>query len=394
MRFLFLACLTLVLAGCQQLNAFKDLAGAVSELITGADNAEPPKELQPLEPTVTMDVVWNTSVGKGLNGSIVNLVPTVTATTIYVADHKGLLMAVNRENGDTEWSRETGLEISSGPVVAGDKLVFGTSNGDLVVVSLTDGALIWKAALTSEMVSLPRVGRNVVVVRTTDGRVAGFDLGKGDVKWSHERLLPPLSVRSLGSPTIDGDIVIDGSGAGKVVALDLRDGHQVWESVVQVPRGRSEVERMVEFDADPVVRGDTVYVSGFQGGLAALDAATGAIRWHQKTAYTSNSTAVGRKSLFITDNVSDVWGMDISNGADQWKQDVLHQRRLTVPAQIREYLVVGDFEGYLHLLRADNGSLVGRLELGSDPIIATPVVYDDTMYVLNSKGVLSAVKVQ
>jgi outer membrane protein assembly factor BamB len=151
---------------------------------------------------------------------------------------------------------------------------------------------------------------------------------------------------------------------------------------------------MVEFDADPVVRGDTVYVSGFQGGLAALDAATGAIRWHQKTAYTSNSTAVGRKSLFITDNVSDVWSMDISNGADQWKQDVLHQRRLTVPAQIREYLVVGDFEGYLHLLRADNGSLVGRLELGSDPIIATPVVYDDTMYVLTSKGVLSAVKVQ
>lgn len=394
MRFLSLLLLSILVAGCQQLNAFKDLAGAVTDTITGSDNSEPPAELQPLEPIVSMDDVWSTSIGKGLNGAIVNLVPAVTQTTIYAADHKGLLVAVNRENGDIEWSKDTGLEISSGPVVAGDKLVFGTSNADLVVVSMVDGALIWKSAMTSEVVSLPRIGHNIVVVRTTDGRIAALDLGKGEPRWSHERLLPALSVRSLGSPTIDGDIVIDGSGTGKVVALDLRDGHQVWESTVQVPRGRSEVERMVEFDADPVIRGDTAYVTGFQGGLAALDAATGAIRWHQKTAYSSHATTVGRKSLFITDNASDIWSMDITTGADQWKQDVLHQRRLTVPAQIRDYLVVGDFEGVLHLLRADNGSLVGRLELGSDPIIATPVVYEDMIYVMSSKGVLSAVKVQ
>ena len=341
-----------------------------------------------------MTVLWSNQIGKGSLGRILNLMPAVTGTTVYAADHKGLIVAVDRANGDTQWSKETGLEVASGPVVAGDKLLFGTSNAELVAISLADGALLWKTALTSEMMSLPRVSHNIVVARTSDGRIAGFDLGHGGIKWSHERTLPPLSIRSQGSPTIHGDLVLDGFGAGKLTALNVQDGHLVWEVTAVVPRGRSEVERMVELDAEPMVQGDVAYATGFQGGLTAVDITNGSILWHQKTAYSSHATALSRKSLFITDTSSDIWSMDITNGADQWKQDILHQRRLTVPARVKDYLVVGDFEGYLHLLRADNGSLVGRLDLSSDdPIVATPLVYDDVLYVLTSEGHLAAIRV-
>lgn len=394
MRFLVPLLALSLLGGCAQINAFKDLAGAITDTIRGSDNAEPPKELQPLEPTVNMTVLWSNQIGKGSLGRILNLMPAVTGTTVYAADHKGLIVAVDRANGDTQWSKETGLEVASGPVVAGDKLLFGTSNAELVAISLADGALLWKTALTSEMMSLPRVSHNIVVARTSDGRIAGFDLGHGGIKWSHERTLPPLSIRSQGSPTIHGDLVLDGFGAGKLTALNVQDGHLVWEVTAVVPRGRSEVERMVELDAEPMVQGDVAYATGFQGGLTAVDITNGSILWHQKTAYSSHATALSRKSLFITDTSSDIWSMDITNGADQWKQDILHQRRLTVPARVKDYLVVGDFEGYLHLLRADNGSLVGRLDLSSDdPIVATPLVYDDVLYVLTSEGHLAAIRV-
>ena len=394
MRFLAPLLALSLLGGCAQINAFKDLAGAITDTIRGSDNAEPPKELQPLEPTVNMTVLWSNQIGKGSLGRILNLMPAVTATTVYAADHKGVIVAVDRANGDTQWSKETGLEVASGPVVAGDKLLFGTSNAELVAISLADGALLWKTALTSEMMSLPRVSHNMVVARTSDGRIAGFDLGHGGIKWSHERTLPPLSIRSQGSPTIHGDLVLDGFGAGKLTALNVQDGHLVWEVTAVVPRGRSEVERMVELDAEPMVQGDVAYATGFQGGLTAVDITNGSILWHQKTAYSSHATALSRKSLFITDTSSDIWSMDITNGADQWKQDILHQRRLTVPARVKDYLVVGDFEGYLHLLRADNGSLVGRLDLSSDdPIVATPLVYDDVLYVLTSEGHLAAIRV-
>ena len=385
----------LLVSGCAQMNAFKDLAGAVSEAISGSDNAEPPRELQPLEPTVNLTEIWSQSVGKGFAGRVLNLVPAVTPSHVYAADHLGLVAAFQRSDGAGEWSAETGLELSAGPVVAGDRLLVGTSNAELVALSMTDGALLWKTALSSEVMSLPRVSRNMVVVRTSDGRIAGIDLQHGGIKWTHQRTLPALSVRSLGSPTISGDLVIDGFGAGKLVALSLQDGHVVWESTLVVPRGRSEVERMVELDADPVVHEGVVYATGFQGGMSAVDVSNGSLLWHQKTGYSSHSLLVGKKSIYLTDTSSDLWDIDLKDGADRWKQDVLHQRRLTVPGLLRDYLVVGDFEGYLHLLRADTGSLVGRLEVDSgNAYIASPEIHEDTLYVYSTGGRLSALRIE
>lgn len=377
------------------MNAFKDLAGAISEAVTGSDNAEPPKELQPLDPTVNLTEVWSVNVGKGFAGRVLNLVPAVTPSHVYAADHRGLVAAFQRADGEKEWSAETGLELSAGPVVTGDMLLMGTSNAELVAISASSGALLWKTALSSEVMSLPRVSHHLGVVRTSDGRIACIDLQHGGIKWTHQRTLPALSVRSLGSPTISGDLVIDGFGSGKLIALNLQDGHVVWESTLVVPRGRSEVERMVELDADPLVHEGVVYATGFQGGMSAVDVTNGSLLWHQKTGYSSHSLLLGKKSIYLTDASSDLWDIDLRDGADHWKQDVLHQRRLTVPALLRDYLVVGDFEGYLHLLRADSGSLVGRMEVDSgEPYIATPEVHEDTVYVYSAAGRLSALRIE
>lgn len=379
------------LAGCTQFEAVKQLGSSFQNLLGGTDNSEPPKELEPLEPTVNMNVLWKTTVGKGYDEQIVNLVPAVTATTVYVADRRGLVEAHHRQDGDRVWEADTRLELSAGPVVAGDKLLLGTSNAELLAISITDGALIWKATLSSEVLALPRASRNRVVVRTSDGRLAGLDLNNGAIKWTHERSIPPLSVRSLGSPTLTGNLVLDGFGGGKLIALTIDDGKPVWETTAAIPHGRSEVERLVELDADPLVKDETAYVTGFQGGVTAVHLGDGEIEWRQTTVYSSHGLAGGRRSLFISDGNSDVWQLDLRNGGDMWKQDALHQRRLTVPALIRNRLVVGDFEGYLHALSADDGSLVGRLELDDEPIRATPVVHNETLFVYTSGGVLAAI---
>ena len=392
MRALLLLLLgVLFLTGCTQFSAVKELATSVEGLISGTDNAEPPKELEPLEPTVAMNVLWKTSVGKGYDGRVVNLVPAVTSTAVYVADRRGLLEAHARQDGERLWSHETALEISAGPVVAGDKLLMGTSNAEIIAVSIVDGALLWKATLTSEMLALPRVAHNVVVVRTSDGRLVGLDLQHGGLKWSHERSIPPLSVRSQGSPTIVGDLVLDGFGGGKLIALSLQDGRLVWETTAATGRGRSEVERLVELDADPLVEDETVYITGFQAGITAVNIPDGEILWHQNGAYSSHGMDPGRHTFFISDTNSDVARFDSANGVEKWKQTALHQRRLTVPATVRNYVVVGDFEGYVHALSADDGRLVGRLEIDNEPILAPPVFHDETLFVYSSSGVLAAI---
>ena len=393
-RQLTIALLALMLSGCAQFQVVKELFTSVEGLISGTDNAEPPKELsEDFEPRDRMTVAWRAKIGKGYEDQVLNLVPAVTESTVYAADRKGEVVSINRMTGDEVWSVTTALELSAGPVIAGDKLLFGTRNAELVALNLADGALLWKTAVSSEILALPKARRNVIVVRTSDGRVFGLDQSSGAIRWNYERNIPALSVRGLGTPALTDDLVLDGFGSTKLVALGLMDGKVMWESTVAVPHGRSEVERLVELNAEPFVKDDLVYVTGFQAGVSALSLRDGEVLWRQAQVYSSQGLVSNRRSLFLSDSSSDIWQLDINNGADLWKQADLHQRRLTEPSLIRNRLVVGDFEGYLHALSIDDGSLTGRLEIDSKPILATPVVYKDMIYVYTTGGVLAAVSI-
>ena len=147
-------------------------------------------------------------------------------------------------------------------------------------------------------------------------------------------------------------------------------------------------------DADAYVSGDTVYISGYQAGVAAVNLKDGEVLWRQENVYTSHRIAGDRRGLFLTDVNSDVWELDARSGNDLWKQADLHMRRLTVPALIKNHLLVGDFEGYLHALSQEDGGLAGRTQIDDEPIRAQPVVYDDVAYVYSSGGVLAAVSVE
>lgn len=384
-----------LLTGCAEFGAVQELYSSLQGLVGGADNAEPPNELQPLEASVKLTVLWDETIGKGYDGQVVNLVPAVTEDKVFAADRTGKVQAHSRLKGEKLWDVDVEQPLSSGPVVAGDNVLVGTSNGELLALSGADGALVWKAGLTSEVLALPRVEGRTVIVRTSDGHITALDENSGGTRWTYERTAPPLSVRSLGSPVIANDLVLDGFGGGKLVALALKDGKVAWETTVAVPHGRSEVERLVAMDADPLVKGDTAYVSGYQAGVAAVNLSDGDVLWREAKVFSAHGLAGDRRSLLLSDIASDVWQLDTRSGADLWKQAELHQRRLTVPALFKDrYVVVGDFEGYLHVLSKDDGSLVGRIQIGDEPIRATPVVFDDILYVYTGGGVLAAIAME
>ncbi len=382
------------LTGCSGLGVFKDAVSGISEYFGGSDNVDPPAELKEFEPTVKMAVLWDAGIGKGYAEQYVNLVPAVTEDKIFAADRKGEVQARSRQSGDKLWSVDTELAISSGPVVGKAKLILGTSNAEVVALNADDGSILWKTNVSSEILALPRIEGDTVVVRSSDGRITAFDENTGATRWYYDRSIPPLAIRSRGSPTIAGNLVLDGYGSGKLIALNLTDGKPEWEATVALPHGRSEIERLVDMDSDPIVKGDTIYVTGYQGGVAAVSLRDGEVLWRQTELFSYTGMAAVRRSLFVTDAGSDVWQLDTRNGADLWKQDELHLRRLTAPALVRDYVVVGDFEGYLHLLSQEDGSLVGRVRVDKSPIAATPVVFDEVIYVYTSGGTLAAVSVE
>ncbi|MFO1418022.1 MAG: outer membrane protein assembly factor BamB [Methylotetracoccus sp.] len=310
------------------------------------------------------------------------------------ADRRGHC-AEARDRADRRRTRtaETELELTAGPAVGRDVIVLASTNGDVLALSPVDGSTVWKTNVSSEVLAVPQIGRGKVVIRSNDGRISALDEKTGSTLWYHERSVPPLSVRSRGAPVIAKDLVLDGYASGKLLALGFDDGKPDWEAVIAIPHGRSEIERLVDVDSTPVIRDDTVYVSGYQGGIAAVNLKDGEVQWRRENLSTATGLYADRRALFMTDGVSDVWQLDLSSGADLWKQAALHQRRLTAPVPIKNYIVVGDFEGYLHFLSKENGSIVARVQIDDTPIEVVPVVSDDIVYAYSSDGVLAAVAV-
>ncbi|MFM8331354.1 MAG: outer membrane protein assembly factor BamB [Candidatus Methylumidiphilus sp.] len=395
MRLLLILLCAALLNACAGLDAASEAWTGLTENFTGKDSSEPPRELaDDFEPKIKLSVQWSVSVGDGDGGQNLNLTPAVDEDNVIAADYNGILQARSRQTGEKRWEVETEIAVSSGPVLSNDKAIVGGLNGEIAAFALTDGALLWKTSISSAALALPDVGGGVVVVRGSDGRVTALDERSGITLWRHDHNAPLLAMRSKGGPVIVGDKVIDGFGGGKLAALDVKTGKTEWEALVALPRGRSEIDRLVDINAVPVVKDDMLYVSGYHGGIAAVALRNGEVQWRQEKLFTYSGLSNSGRALFIADADSDVWRLDMRGANDLWKQSDLHQRRLTQPIPVKDTLVLGDLEGYVHVLSQDDGSLLARVQVDDSPIEAAPVVFGDIVYVYTSDGTLAALTVE
>jgi outer membrane protein assembly factor BamB len=224
-----------------------------------------------------------------------------------------------------------------------------------------------------------------------DGRLFGLAAADGKRLWVYERSEPALSLRGTDTPVMVADAVVAGFASGKVVALRLKDGGAMWEATVSQPRGRNEIERLVDVDVPPLVFGDAVYAASYQGKLAALNPRTGAVLWSRDVSTYSGLTSDGN-NLYLTDDKSNVLAFDRRTGASLWKQEGLRGRRLNGPVVYGDAVVVADAEGYVHWLARDDGRFVARYSLGGGPIRAPAIVGGDTLFVSNASGTLAALQ--
>jgi outer membrane protein assembly factor BamB len=273
-------------------------------------------------------------------------------------------------------------------------VILGSSDAEVVALDIETGAVQWKSAVSSEVLSVPVVANGVVIIRTTDGSVIALDEKTGGKRWSYERTVPALSIRGTGSPLIVEDNVIGGYDNGKLMALRLADGKYVWETSIAIPKGRSEIERLVDLDVDPIVINGVIYVASYQGGIAAISELDGDILWRNETISSHSGLSNDSRYLYLTDSESHVMQLDQRSGAALWKQKDLHQRRLTAPAAYENYVVAGDFEGYVHWLSNTDGRQLGRVQVTESAIDAKPIVVDNTVYVYAKDGTLAALKVK
>lgn len=231
--------------------------------------------------------------------------------------HRGSFdAAAPRSFGGVKWRFPTGDRVVSSPVFHAGTVYVGSDDGQIYALEAASGRLRWAWRTDGPVPSTPAVVDGRVHVLSYDGRVHTLDATTGAPLWKFAT-----------------------GGERRFEARGLH-GNQ--------PRTQTFADPYDVYLSSPAVVGGTVYVGSSDGHLYALDAATGALRWKQRTG------------------------------------DVVHAS----PAVADGFVVVGSWDGRLYAFDATTGAPRWQFQAGVDPLMAnqqgfqsSPAIADGVVYV-------------
>ena len=344
----------------------------------------PPLELTPLENEINISRQWKFTAGEGVSDFYLKLKPVFHKNTGYIVDYKGHLQAFTVKTGKVIWETDLNIPASAGLALSGNKLFLGTSKGEVIALDINGAKELWRTQLSSEILSRPAISKGILVAKTIDGRVYGLNVSNGRKAWVYDRSVPRLTLRGSSSPLISNDIVITASDSGKLAAISLKHGKLLWETTIAVAKGRNQLERVIDIDTDPVVKDDVIYVAGYQGRIAAVKIGSGQLIWSRDFSSYSG-LLVDAYRVYVTDAAGQVWALNRYNGSTIWRQNKLLRRKLSGPETYDKYIVIGDYDGYLHWLNREDGKIVARKQINVSDIITEDEERDKEADLLFSK---------
>ena len=349
---------------------------------------ETPSELRDLKSTISIEKIWSKKVLSDFPMGKIDIV--FNQENIFLFSEEGDVSALNL-SGKEVWTNTFDEQISSGLGYGFKSLFFATENGKIVSIDAESGNKFWESNVGGEVLSSPSTNGVIVAVQTSNGKITALDFNDGSFEWEYQSTVSPLSLRGTSKPVFDKGFIFVGFGNGNLAKIESRSGVVQWEVPVTVSQGVSEIERMIDIDADPVIaRNGLAYVVSYQGDLSAIDIDQGRTLWRNPTSSTKN--VIHTKNItYIIDASDIIKSYDGINGNILWILEDLKLRQLSSPKKYKNYLISGDYEGYLHLIDLNTGLIEGRTR-PSRQAVKEIFVHKDILFSLDDSGKISALK--
>ncbi|MCK5361184.1 MAG: outer membrane protein assembly factor BamB [Gammaproteobacteria bacterium] len=349
----------------------------------GKEELNPPEKLQPVIEKVKFGKVWKASSGKILKNNK-QIQPILVDTTLYAVSSAGVVSAFDAETGDKLWSRKLKLKITAGIGYGDGLLLAGTEDGEVVALYASNGNPAWVADARGGVLASPAGGQNVVVVPTSGDKLVGLSATDGTIIWTLSETTPRLLLRGRGRPLVVSDVILAGFDNGKLMLIRLDNGQRLWEVRVGDSIGKTEIERLADVDGRPVLIDETVYSAAYQSRVMAIDAPSAKMVWENEIS-TSKDMDADESNLYVVGENDVIYAINRESGETVWEQDELLNRKLTPPAVINRHIVVGDYQGYLHVINSATGEIDARVKTGSE-FLSQPVTRGNSVWVQTLEG--------
>ena len=355
-----------------------------------SDEIDPdePKELVAFSNQKNIVIEWKNSF-KGEN-EIGNFLPDFSAQNLFFSDASGNVSSINASTGDRNWSVELNF-LASGTSAGFGLVVVSDIDGNVIAVDQNDGSKLWSTNVKGEVLSKVAIDAKVVVVKTGSGELLGLDRENGEILWSYRSKLPLLTVRGSSSPVIVDDLVYVSFDNGRLGVFELNSGFQVWDGAISYVKGVSELENLIDSDSSPVVDGGLIYTTNYQGNLNIFDTAQKRSVWSYETS-SFYSPIVSRGMLTIVEANSGLRSFALKTLQESWTNDDYINRDLSNAVSYKGSLVVGDFEGYVHVIDTLNGKTIGRKKISRKPIKSI-LSRSDSLYIIDEAFNLHSINI-
>jgi outer membrane assembly lipoprotein YfgL len=337
-----------------------------------------PSPLPTVSGSLKLQKVWSQTIGP-VNSP---LMLSVHGQQVAVASSQGHVALIDGVTGRDVWRLTVGAPIQAGVGGDGQRFAVVTQNNELVAIEA--GQVRWRQTLPALSYTPPLVAGARVFVLAGDRSVTAFDGATGQKLWSQQRPSDPLLLRQAGLLVPVGDTLLVGLG-GRLTAMNPLNGQVRWESLVGSSRGTNEVERLVDLVAGASRMGNSLCVRAFQAAVACVDAQSGRIAW-SRPSQGHQGLDGDAQLVFGVESDSKVQAWQRSTGVPSWIQDSLRFRGLSWPLASHQGVVVGDEQGWLHVLSKKDGQPLQQIATDGSAITGQPVQVGPLWVVVTGAG--------
>ena len=331
----------------------------------GEVDLEEPKKLEDFSSDYVISTNWKISSNNGEN-TLGNFIPSFNANNLFIADSAGVILSINSLSGEVNWEIQSNF-LSSGIASGFGVLVVSDVDGNVIAHNQDDGSILWSSNVKAEVLAPAAIDAKFVIIKTGSGELLALDKNSGELKWSYRSKLPNLTIRGSSSPVIVDNQIFVSFDNGRLGVFELDSGFPVWDGAISYASGPSELESLVDSDSSPVVEGGLVYTSNYQGNLNIFDLA------QKRSVWTSESSSffspiIIKGVLAIIEADSSIKTFSMKSLQPSWSSSEYLNREVSNASGFKGKLIVGDFEGYIHIIDPLNGSTIGRKKISKKPI--------------------------
>ena len=304
---------------------------------------------------------------------------------LFTISSNGNLIALNHEDGSVNWVKNFNVEVSSGISGNDSVLVFTSKDGYIYCVNL-NGKLLWRTFF-GRVISPPLLLDDRAVLRRDDNLFIGINLLEGNIEWNYQAPSSPLTINTQGKMIFSDGVVYSGLPGSKLIALEASSGLIIWEVTISRPEGTSDIDRINDITSQPIIDNSLIFTVSINGDIACLDRKTAEILWKRPlSSFMGISDHLDE--VIVVHETNSIYSLEKLSGKSNWRNPALKGRMLTTGIIIDDFFIVGDFEGYLHIIDINSGDIVGRTALRSKDKIFNNMIksLDGSFFAMNANG--------